>query len=66
MMKDIPKKVQQSNDESEESESESESASSGDDSDDSDDNVGGIPKDKLARRPVVKKRKSGGLKALFK
>jgi hypothetical protein len=66
MMKEIPKKIQQSKEESDESESESDSASSGDDSDDSDDNVGGIPKGKLARRPVVKKRKSGGLKALFK
>lgn len=52
-----------------ESESESESESSSDsDSDASDkEDMGGIPKEKLAgRAPVAKKRKSGGLRSMFK
>ena len=56
------------NEESEEGQSESESDS---DSDSSDDESGrednGIPKTRLAGRvPVVKKKKSGGLKSMFK
>lgn len=50
------------------SESESDSDSSDDDSDASEkEDTGGIPKDKLAgRAPVTKKRKSGGLRSMFK
>jgi len=50
-----------------ENESESESSSDNDsDSEESDKEVGGIPKEKLAgRAPVAKKRKSGGLRAMF-
>jgi len=51
--------------ESEESESESES-SGDDDSDESEEDGGVIPKGKLAGKPIVVKKKSRGLKALFK
>jgi len=67
MMKEGPTRTsQESKQESEESESESESGDE-DSDEESDEDVGGIPKSKLAgRAPVVKKKKSGGLRALFK
>jgi hypothetical protein len=64
MKKAPPKATPTTRQESDESESEGES--SDDDSDESEEDVGGIPKAKLAGRTKVMKRNSGGLKALFR
>ena len=66
MKKAPPKATPPTTQESDESESEGEGESSDDDSDESEEDVGGIPKAKLAGRTKVVKRKSGGLKALFR
>jgi hypothetical protein len=68
MMKQGPTRAsQESKEVSEESESASESSADDDSDEESDEDVGGIPKSKLAgRTPMVKKKKSGGLRALFK
>jgi hypothetical protein len=59
------KKVEENGDEESESESESDDDDS-DDTSDSEKEESAIPDEKLARVPVSKKRRTGGLKALFK
>jgi hypothetical protein len=60
------KKVEENGDEESESESESDDDDDSDDTSDSEKEESAIPNEKLARVPVSKKRRSGGLKALFK